>query len=297
MIALLLLPVLVASSAGQPPIGQGPTDQTSVGQSPSVLVQARALRLPDLPADTAQARTGYPAIRQEIETSLWELGQDLTVLRIGTAFDFPVEVRVTPQTATEALYLLQTLSDEEFLDARGAVLEQWNAWQTDLLKAGLADAREGSTITSNMELLPAGIPLFVPDDLGGDECCRIVFGRSRKEERLFTRQDLFELVAISRAPYQRPSAMGKAAAQLASTHAPRLQAIWKTLMEHLNASALHWLDFEQNLVPTQNPGLEILRRQSRIHVLERFRSALWLCQVIWAHMASEALPPPLVKSK
>jgi len=290
----LLLPVLIASPGS--PMGPSPVNQAPVGQPSSVQVQARALRLPDLPADTAQARTGYPAIRQEIELSVGELGQDLTVLRTGTAFDFPVEVRVTPQTATEALFLLQTLSDEEFLDARGAVLEQWNAWQTDLLKVGLADAREGSSITSNMELLPAGIPLFIPEDLGGDECCRIVFGRSHKEERLFTRQDLFELVAISRAPYQRPTALGKAAAQLATTHAPQLQAIWKTLMEHLNASALHWLDYEQNLVPTENPGLETLRRQSRIHVLERFRSALWLCQVIWAHMASEALPAPLLKS-
>jgi hypothetical protein len=277
-----LLPVLVAAPAPEPP---------------PVVVQARALRLPGLPVNTTEARAGYPAIRQEIEISLGELGRDLAILRVGTALDFPLEVQVAPQTASEALFLLQALSDEDFLDARGAVLESWDAWQTALLRAGLADKKEGSAITSNMELLPAGIPIFVPDDMGGDECCRIVFGRSRKEERLFSRKDLFELVAIAKAPYQRQSALGGIAAELARTHTPRLQENWKAFMEHLNTSALHWLDFEQSLAPTQNAGLEILRRQARIHVLERFRSALWLCQVIWAHMASDILPKPLQKSE
>lgn len=79
------------------------------------------------------------------------------------------------------------------------------------------------------------------------------------------------------------------AAAFADGQAIRLQRLWEPLAKHLNASAAALLDLDRTAAPTLDPAVRTLRLRARIHFLERFRSALWLSQVVWAHMASKPI--------
>jgi len=88
--------------------------------------------------------------------------------------------------------------------------------------------------------------------------------------------------------------------QLATAHAltvkrqaPELTELWKPLAEHLNAQAVTLMDYERAPGSSDSPSMKTLRLQAKIHFLERYRQALWICSVVWAQMASAEVPAPL----
>lgn len=244
-----------------------------------IVLQDRAIELPLLPERIDEARTGYTRMRPRIEIALQDLEGDLAGLYAALAPEGPSAAyyQIPTETTAEVRILASMLWDAPCLAMEDAVFDEWVRWQTRLLRYGLSLPSGGSAITSRMVLL----------------------GIKRNEMRSEDRRDLpwpfFDLLAVNGLDYQGRNAMARGAVTLADAQAPQLAHAWKPLAQHLNESALRMLEFERTAPTTRDPALRILRLQAKINVLERFRSALWFCQLAWAHMASESLPKPLRK--
>jgi len=98
-----------------------------------------------------------------------------------------------------------------------------------------------------------------------------------------------EVVAVNRMSYGSNTLFAQRASAFADGQAQGLDEPWAALTRHLHAGAAALLDLDHAAPPTRDPGLRALRLLARINFMERFRSTLWFCQVVWAHMASEKI--------
>jgi len=96
-----------------------------------------------------------------------------------------------------------------------------------------------------------------------------------------------EVMAVDHMEYGAHTEFGKLATVYADTQAAILAEGWKPLTGHLDAGAAALLDLDRTAPPTSDPSLKALRLMARINFMERFRSTVWFCQVVWAHMASK----------
>ncbi len=270
MPSFLVLGLLLGAPATPPP---GPR---AVGIE--ITVQDRAIELPFLPEGVAQARAAYGPLRPRIETALQDLERDLAGIYAALRPEGPSAAfyLMPSQGTAEGRFLASMLHDESCQTMEEAVLDQWVRWQTLLVRQGLVQPG-GSAITSRMVLLA-----FRRNELRSQDLSDLPWS-------------LFDLLAVDGLDYRGWGSLARGAAALADAQAPQLARSWKPLAQHLNGSALRMLEFERSAAPTQDPALRILRLQARLNVLERFRTALWFCQMVWAHMASERLPAPLKK--
>jgi len=260
-------------------LAQTPQQPAAKPSGIEVTVQDRAIELPLLPESVEEARTGFPKMRPRVTTAIQDLERDLAGLYTTLAPEGPSGAfyQIPSNATSEVRFLGSLLQDDACLAMEDAVFDDWVRWQTQLLRYGLAQPSGGSAITSRMVLLAV----------------------KRNEMRSLDRSDLpwpfFDLLAVDGLDYKGWNALARGAAALADSQAPQLARTWKPLAQHLNESAQRMLDYERNAAPTQDPALRILRLQAKINVLERFRSALWFCQMAWAHLASSPLPKPLRK--
>jgi hypothetical protein len=242
-----------------------------------IVIQDRAIELPLLPEGVEQARAGFVKIRPDITTALQDLERDLEGIYAALAREGPSTTfyRTPSNPTAEGHFLASMLEDDACLALEDAVFDEWVHWQTRLLRYGLSLPSGGSEITSRMVLLAV----------------------KRNELRSQDRSDLprpfFDLLAVDGLDYTRWGSLARGASGLANTQAPQLARAWKPLAQHLNETALKMLEFERTAAPTQDSTFRILRLQAKLNMLERFRSALWFCQLVWAHMASSPLPKPL----
>lgn len=266
----ILLAFLLSTQAPPPP---APSASAS-----EVAVQARAIELPLLPSTLAEARREFPKVQPRITAAIQDLERDLTGLYATLASDGPLATsyRLPAATTDEVRFLAASLRDDTHVAMEETVHDAWNRWQTQLLSHGLAMPKGGSTITSRMVLLA-----FQRNEL-----------RAPEQGQTWP---LFDLVALNGLDYRSRSTGIPEAAAIADAHADRVARIWEPLAQHLKASATGMLEFERNAPETQDAALRLLRLQAKINVLERFRSSLWFCQMVWAHMASSPLPPKLKK--
>jgi hypothetical protein len=75
--------------------------------------------------------------------------------------------------------------------------------------------------------------------------------------------------------------------------APSLSRCWTPFADYLNECAQKLNNFEGPRPAGQDLDVRILRAQAKVHFLERYRSALWFCSVVWARMAAGKPPSPL----
>ena len=271
-----------------------------MGAKPAALevaVQSQPLQIPRIPASVSEARSGYRKTQREIQVTMAEMEQDATTLCLESTPDEPrflAGLQIPEEACPEARMLVGMLSDEAVDQARNEVNGCWMDWTMDLLRIGLSDP-DGRILTSNWE---AGIPYvprfvcpirFIHND---GTYCRVQFQDTHETWDLKL-EGMGAHSGVARVPYRKHSPLAKAALRVSEFYAPTLQGHWDTLREEMDASALEWLEIERGLQPTRNPDLVALRRLVKFQFLERYRSALWFCYIIWAHMASQALPPPL----
>ncbi len=257
----------------QAPLLHAPSAATS-----EVAVQARAIELPPLPSSLGEARREFPKVQPRITAAIQDLEHDLTGLYATLAAEGPsaTSYRLPAATTDEVRFLAASLRDDTHVAMEETVHDGWNRWQTQLLSHGLALPKGGSAITSRMVLLA-----FQRNEL-----------RALEQGQTWP---LFDLVAVNGLDYRSRSMGIPQAAALAEAHALQLARTWEPLAQRLKASAAGMLEFERNAPETQDAALRLLRLQAKINVLERFRSSLWFCQMVWAHMASSPLPPALKK--
>jgi len=266
----ILLAFFLSTQTPPPPAPSAATSE--------VAVQARAIELPPLPSSLAEARSEFPKVQPRIAAAIQDLERDLTGIYATIAPEGPSATSyLMPAVTTDEVRLLAaSLRDDTHMAMEETVHDAWNRWQTQLLDHGLALPKGGSAITSRMVLLA-----FQRNEL-----------RALEQGQTWP---LFDLVAVNGLDYRSRSMGLPQVAALADAHALHLARTWEPLAQHLKASAMGLLEFERNAQPAQDPAQRLLRLQAKINVLERFRSSLWFCQMVWAHMVSSPLPPTLKK--
>jgi len=240
-----------------------------------ILIQDRAIELPLLPERLQDAKNQYSKLRPRMVTAIQDLERDLASLYANLEREGPSAktYRISASSVSETNQLAAMLYDAPSHTMEAAVVDEWVQWQTHLVRFGLSLPSGGSAITSRMVLLTI----------------------KRNELRSSDQSSLpmFDLLAVDGLDYGAWNSNIQGAVELANSQSPRLAKAWQPLAQHLNDASLQMLEFERSAPPTQDPEIRILRLQAKINVLERFRSALWFCQMVWAHMASKPLPPTL----
>lgn len=275
----------------------GPPPQVPPPPKGEVTLEARAVVIPPLPTTVAQAEREYGKVRKELEASYRDAERYLSACNTELAGLGPPESRLTisASAAGEAKLLAGFLFDGAFLSLEDPLMERWNGWQSTLLSLGLDLPDEGERLAHNMMLLSSsktevvGRVTKIPTTLE-----LLMEDPDNPDGTLMTlprRVNWVEVVAVSRMNYGAHTEFGRQARSLADTQAGKLARDWAPLTAHLNAGAKALLDFDRTAPPTADPSLKTLRVLARINFMERFRSTLWFCQVVWAHMASEKVLP------
>jgi hypothetical protein len=288
-LSFLLAPVLVMQVAAPP--GMPPRAE--------VMLEGRAIVVPALPTSIAQARREFSRVRKDLEAAFREAERYRTTCKAELAAQEggAGDLVIPAAHAAEARALAPFLFDEEFLALEAPVLERWNPWQTTLLRLGLDEPGEGQRIAEHMLLLSTSKAEVAESSHPGAEAPSLEIRSDDPvhPESTFlhfsTRVALFELVAVDRMAYGANTEFARKATTFADQQAPGLAESWVKLSGHLNQSAGVLLGLDRAAAPSKDPAMVSQRLRARVNFMERFRSTLWLCQVIWAHMASQKILP------
>ena len=284
---MLLPAVLLLGALGQAPPPPRPGAE--------VALEARAIVIPGLPASITEARRNYGSARRELENSYREAERYLAACAADRAALGQPEAQITipPAFAGEAKTLGQFLYDETYLALEEPVLDRWNTWQNTLLSQGMAQPREAQRMADTMRLLSSSkTEVAGRAYLNPGQAPFVVLWEDASGQASLTlprRTALIEILALDRLGYSANTEFGQQATAYANDQAAKLAHTWAPLTSHLNRGASALLDLDRTAVPTRDPGMRALRLLARIHFMERFRSTLWFCQVVWAHMASERI--------
>jgi hypothetical protein len=264
------------------------------GQVPGkvVVLEATATRIPPLPATVAEARKGFSRTIKDVEASYREAERYLAAcsLELAALGQAGAQFTIPAPMAGEAKTLSEFLFDGGFLALEAPVLQRWNAWQTTLLRQGLDRPDEAQRMADGMRLLSSSkaevIGRVPPAGSTLEVLCEDPTGLERTVLRLPPNVRWVEVMAVDRMRYEANTDFGKLATDYANAQAALIAEDWKPLTAHLATGAAALLDLDRTAPATKDPGLRALRLMARINFMERYRSTLWFCQVVWAHMAS-----------
>lgn len=244
----------------------------------------------------------------------------------------PPVLSVPSVRLAEGVELLGVINDPEFSRIERAYLDTWKGWQAALVEGGLAKPLHSSTgalepsskeyqeakqkakqvmsepsrmfgaghrldpmLTKqepNMEArkesrlnasylddleLPPNKTLGGKGGTGGVYANKVLLqpdeliGYIKKENDVFRNQ------------------MGQA---IASNILINLSETWNPLVNHLNISARRIQNQEWTPDSIQDATMDALRIHAKLAVMERFRKALWYCDLVWCQLASAEAPPP-----
>jgi len=284
---MLIPAVLLLAALGSAP----PGSKAGAG----VVLEARAVVIPPLPHSVAEARKHYARVRKVLEASYRDSEAYLAACNQELAA--PVEARITIPLAfaAEARNLGHYLYDATYLTLEEPLLDRWNAWQNALLAQGMAEPREAQRTADSMLLLSSSKPEILGRARSGQTPLEVVCEDPASPDPVILtlprRVSFIEVLAMDRMIYGANTDFGERAKAFADQQAALLAEDWEPLTTHLNSGALALLELDRTAVPTRDPGIRALRLLARIHFMERFRSTLWFCQVVWAHLASERILP------
>jgi len=271
-----------------------------------VAVEARVIQLPPLPETVDLARAGYSKLRPRLDQDLLDLERALQELYQARVHQetVPANLKVPRSQAEEVRFLARMLNDTRHGDLEQAVLGAWEAWQADLVGAGLA--------TRTGEAPPASTP--PPSEAEAQELKQRLAGMRKSEALLAAEATLRTTMTTLGAPGGRAGRGDPAKAAFLEAHAnevedrlqttrqtvlinnrkaPTLAAAWVPFAAYLNACAQQLNDLERAASASPDPALRALKGLARLHFLERYRSALWFSCVVWARLADATPPPPM----
>jgi hypothetical protein len=290
--AILLLAILATPLHGQ---------QSNPGpQGEEVVVQARKLLIPHVPASVDQAHAEYGKIGPMISNGLQDLELELVKLYASAPKNdpMPASIRVRSSEVEVAKFFSRMIKDDRYAQLQLAVIKAWNEWQFVLLETELASVR--SPVHPENAQAP---------DAYLETKKRLENEKFRLRERMEIEKTMID--ALTRTNGTQPDAVGykykldmssqfetklstsKQLTVVANEKAPQLAQAWTPFVEYLNACAVKLADLDSPTTPYHGNDLPRLQFQAKIAFLERCRSALWFCQTIWARMTTSTAPPPL----
>lgn len=284
--------------------------------STEVVIRGSVIQLPHLPERTNQARSEYGKVGSRLKEDLQDLEQNLADLyaKADHHAPLPTHLKVPKESADSVKFLAQMLNDTRYTELEGRVLLAWQEWQAALVEQGLAEWLPGDP-----EKTPAVIPSTPASEKENKEF-KLRRAGMRKSDSLLTfeKNHRIEMTTLNtlggsgnnlREPLHENAsswAMGKHAAQVEEKiimtrsamlinekKAPSLSTNWEPFAAHMNECAIRLNDLEKPSPLDQNSDLRNLKVQAKLHFLERYRSSLWFCCVVWARMAAKTPPPPL----
>jgi len=307
------------------PSSESSTKQDKVHVA-SVEVEDRPINLPALPQDAGQARTQFKTIHLQIRMAIEDLNQAILTLHgkpaAGSAL--PAVLSVPSEREAEGVELLGVINDSEFLRIERAYLDMWKGWQAALVEGGLAkpiNSPNGAFTPGSKEYQEAkqkAMKVMLEPSRN--------FGAGRRLDPMLTKhepdkkaREEAKLNASYLDDLELPPGNGRARAKevflqpdelityirnendvfrsqirqaVASKILINLSDTWNPLVNHLNVSARRVLNQERTSDSIQNETLDALRIQAKLAVMERFRKALWYCDLVWSQLASAEPPAP-----
>lgn len=285
---MLPFPLLLTTLMVPPP----PPPQAAVIQ-----VQARIIHLREVPERVDQAHDSMGKVEDQLLQDAEDLDRMLTALATEAKAlpPLPPSWKVRKADAAEAQFLVGLVDDAKYVDLRKEVEATWGAWMAVAQEsAGAANPRQVNPSTLLKEAEREAIER------------RLRFTHlSPRFEAEWRRSAVSELEGNSGSRHAEwlkevSSLSARAHTQLKqstivrNTLAPRLSAPWKALADHLNRGVDTFAAYEKADAGTASPELKNLRVQAKLRLLERFRSAVFHCHVVWAYMAARSLPKPPV---
>ncbi|BDU71891.1 hypothetical protein [Mesoterricola silvestris] len=272
------------------------------GAAAEVPMEGRMINLQGMPENVADARSRQPAISKQNLNAIKELERDLLELyRInGPITPLPPALPVPADRGDDARALLGIIADVPYASLRRTCLGIWNGWRQGLVDSGLAVAeptapgtpapRPASEVAGKVKAAVAqNRRYFAPATTLSAARTDEAFdpGPGLGDQALtFEQRRVFAAQA-------RATQASQSVLRAANAAVPDLQVAWKPLVDHQNARALELVELERRAPNPEHPGLLMLRRRAKIALLERFRADLWMCEVVWAHLASAPTPAPL----
>lgn len=275
-------------------LSSGETQVPSAALQGEVSIQGRSVVLPHVPTSVDQAHAEYGKIAPMLRSSILDLEKDLKLLYEGAPKEdaLPPSFRVRNREAEAARFFSTVVDDDEYRRLERAVVDAWNEWQNVLVKTGLAQHEQPATVKepTDKELVQRMASIKVSGAIRDAERREAVVMATSGGK--FDPGQFQFAVGIRNQLNNRGIAVQKLQI-IANKEAPRLAQSWNPLVQHLNDLATKLLDLDNPAVPYQSQDLMRLKLQAKIRLLERCRSNLWFCQMVWARMTSSPEPPPL----
>ncbi|HJV23144.1 MAG TPA: hypothetical protein VJ505_04365 [Holophagaceae bacterium] len=268
-----------------------------------VVVAERSLVLPPLPKGVAEGRKGFASVHAQIKYAQEELSTSLQRLYATPEASRALakDLEVPEASRGEVAGWLDVLKDVQFARLEGGFAEVWKGWQAALVEGGLAK--------------PTRSPSGQPESHGaGYEAAKqkakqVISAASRQPLRSSGKldssynvenADLFGggtegMTKDERAGQQhveRSLYLAQTNRAIADILIPMLAESWDPLVDHLGGRARRLADLEAGAAPVADPILSALRTRAKIAFLERFRVALWYCDLVWSQSASVEAPAP-----
>lgn len=289
-----LLSSLLFLPAAEPPKPPNPP-------SKEVVIQDRAILIPQVPASVKQANAEYGRIGPMIATGILDLDKELILLLDSDSKLKAIQatIRIRPSEREAAAFFGTILKDDHYVHLLVPAIKAWNEWQSLLLGTGLT-TREPQALAT-------------PHGLSHEDAAvqtRLKRQKQMSENYLQEERDLMRIEATDPIsggfdPYAFRFLMETTTDHesrvstsirlmtVANKKAPQLAQAWNPLVDHLNACAIKLADLDLLASPNPSEGFARLKRLAKIRFLERFRSAMWFSSAVWARMASAAPPAPL----
>jgi hypothetical protein len=292
------MPLVTFLLLATPPT-QAPAARKAPAAEAVVPLEGSAIVLPVLPRSAAGAWVDYGPVHGRIQEAGRDLERHLAELyarpEVGTSLK---GLTVPDSWVAEGRRWVAILQDPQHGRLEKDFLDTWKGWQAALVEGKLAQAPKGG-----LPSVKAPSPRY---QAAKDGAARIIQQRALdplEKDRLdasFNEEDrdLYKDLtdAMSREERKVHDGMeasvkaGRKTLAVASSIIPDLAAFWDPLVEHLNGQAKALASLEQLAQASPGGPLSALRLQARIAYLERFRRALWYCDLVWAQVASKPLP-------
>lgn len=306
----------------------GPSKQSQPAGT-SVAVVDRPITLPPMPRDGKQGHAQFKDIHGQIGNAMADLNRALPALygRPEGREPLPVQLSIPPENMAEATALLEIIQGQTFLRLERAYLDTWKGWQAALVEGGTAQPLQGAARTPE----PVSKAFLAAKEraqrvlrepsrrFGPGNRLDATLTRQEQEAGLASKLDAGYLGDLENPPtkgfngtiyapgggdsWQSDELRFYIKAENAVVASLKEQAVagellsllaetWTPLMDDLNASATRVLNQEGTPNSSQEAAMEAIRVHARLAVLERFRKALWYCDLVWCQVASETVPPP-----
>lgn len=275
----------------------------------------RPITLPSLPKDAPDGRERFKAVHEQVGQALEDLKQGLIALyqKPEAGMALPADLSVPRELAAEGTDLLQVLADAEYRQLEQTFVDTWKGWQAAVaeqarLQAGKAsEARAPGSAAFENGWQAARQVLREPSRRFGPGY-RLDPTLMKWKEVEEARRSAAYLEEIDEMPGARPMPMDSDEVEgyrrqedaifeiqlgmaVAKQLLPVLSGAWAPMVDHLNRAALRVMNWEKASPDPPDPMMEALRVHTRIALLERFRRAFWMSDLVWAHAAS-AQPHP-----